>query len=122
MARLHDSRRPLVVSFRRKKAAIVRRSTKQVTIYDDDNFQTEEVTATVSTLKTEQGNDVVKNLQPTHICPLNVTKLGENLGRRQAKHLENKALTKSCTMPEIRNRFSEKNDTIYKENFAVSVH
>lgn len=66
MARLHESRRPLVVSFRRKKPQFQQ---KQVTIFD------REVQDTLDGLKDEVQLFGDKNdgnrLQPAHICPLN---------------------------------------------------
>ncbi|XP_063912848.1 pyrokinin-1 receptor-like isoform X2 [Zophobas morio] len=97
MARLHDSRRPLVVSFRRKKPSQVpaRRAHKQVTIYDYSDVQ--EALTNVS-------EDVVEvhSLQPTHICPLNAGRLEARAGSLNWGRDKGAAgLVKSCTMPEI---------------------
>ncbi|CAH1381131.1 unnamed protein product, partial [Tenebrio molitor] len=112
MARLHDSRRPLVVSFRRKKPATPRRPPKQVTIFDSD---LQEPLTTLTDTTEEKRIPVVEvhSLQPTHICPLNVTKL-EELGQKSRRekarsgslnYLERseggRYMVKSCTMPEI---------------------
>ncbi|XP_015839433.1 neuromedin-U receptor 2-like isoform X1 [Tribolium castaneum] len=135
MARLHDSRRPLVVSFRRKKPPTLRRP-KQVTIFDS------ELQNTLTTLNAPEKNIPVvevHSLQPTHICPLSVLKL-EEFDEEQKRNARNKTrtgswnceersrenglMTKSCTMPEMRNKiFDERNERfLYRDTFAVSVN
>lgn len=70
MARLHESRRPLVVSFRRKKPQLQQ---KQVTIFDKDDVQ-EMVDGLKGNSPRKElfgDKDDGNGLQPTHICPLN---------------------------------------------------
>lgn len=97
MARLHDSRRPLVVSFKRKKTQIIK-SPKQVTILDSElqnalnNLKNEPlrcnenksgeygeyqipVYKTSSNLPSDCSFIELHSLQPRHICPVNGSKL-----------------------------------------------
>lgn len=91
MARLHDSsRRPLVVSFRRKKTQIIK-TPKQVTILDaelqnalnnlknqplENNIEYEiPVYKTSSNLPGDCSFIELHSLQPRHICPVNGSKL-----------------------------------------------
>lgn len=95
MARLHDSRRPLVVSFRRKKTQIIK-SPKQVTILDSElqnalnNLKNEPLRSDIKSGYGEYEIPVYKtssnlpgdcsfielhSLQPRHICPVNGSKL-----------------------------------------------
>lgn len=85
MARLHDSRRPLVVSFRRKRSQQSPRKSKQVIVLDNDlqdaldTLQAGEPPrarkefapkAVPEGLSRDCSFVEVHNLRPTHICPL----------------------------------------------------
>lgn len=100
MARLHDSRRPLVVSFRRKKTQVTK-TPKQVTILDyelqnalNNLKQTEPLQTSIkcgyediqeyeipvyNNRSTSSAGDCsfieLHSLQPRHICPVNGSKL-----------------------------------------------
>lgn len=84
MARLHhEPRRPLVVSFRRKKPQF--QHTKQVTIFDQDTNSNSSVAApdAIDSLMKADGGQRMKEvmfgginrdgdeLQSKHVCPLN---------------------------------------------------
>lgn len=98
MARLHDSRRPLVVSFRRKRPQIIK-TPKQVTLLDAElqnalnnlkdeplhnnikfdygNVQEYEIPVykTSKNLPGDCSFIELHSLQPRHICPVNGSKL-----------------------------------------------
>ncbi|CAH0553159.1 unnamed protein product [Brassicogethes aeneus] len=96
MARLHDSRRPLVVSFRRKKANLSPRRTKQIIILDENlqdalnnldyasrqnylrrsrqdlnnHISVHDDLSNSGSFRNECSFIEIHKLKPTHICPL----------------------------------------------------
>lgn len=112
MAKLHDSKRPLVVSFRRKRSQYPRKP-KQVTILDAelqealDNLKDEpEIFAKMRPYKHEENSESVisyvevHSLQPKHICP-NSRRSSRLSVARKDRFRHRQGLTKSSTMPHI---------------------